>query len=216
MPNPGAKRLTKKSLSPSKHIAILGQVGGSGADWIVACPVLPGLQPCLIIENPTTRLRPTISNPPKIKDALVVLPADAAAEAEFPEPEWAAYLALAGREYRIEIRKANAGKDPEVDLMAKMSRACQPFVVAGSPGSEWTPVVREMGRTMANPNWTEHRAIIASWTDWEMRRTEKRLQLQEHHWNMGWPLPLTSHLRQQAWARFRAKYRWLGLHRDRP
>lgn|ERR1017187_3660523 len=215
MPIPQVKpSRTKRSLNPPQCIAILAQIDDElGTDWIVGWPVLPGLQPCLIVKTTLKRLRADIQDAPKIQDALVILPSDAPTKLKFPEPEFAAYLALAGKEYQREMNRARGGNDPQAAMISALSYTQPPYCRGGSTArtTTWMPFVRLRGRMMANKKWKEHRAIIREWTNWEKGGCTREQTLKEHYLNTRRILPPKGPARTKAWANFREKYRWLGL-----
>ena len=73
-------------------------------DFIVAHPIKPGLQTCVIRE-----VKPGYKRILAVKDALVDVPGCPLKLEPYPDPEFAGYLGIANAQYKKEIQHASQG-----------------------------------------------------------------------------------------------------------
>jgi hypothetical protein len=176
-----------------EQVAVVENPNEGDADWYIETPISFGLQPAIIVKRGATRLSQEFSRG-SVEDALIALPAGTAIKGILSSQQLGCFLALARTEYRPELKKN------EISI---------PAVV--STGQSRTPVVMIRGRTMNNPRWKEHVAIIANWTGSDMRRRNRRERLAEHYKHLGKTVPQNEKQLETEWQQFRGKCRWLGL-----
>lgn len=177
--------------------------GFRNGHYVVAAPVAPGPQPCLIVVT-----RPGAVY--DITDTLAVLPGDVPTTSEFPNPELSGNLGVAAQEYSDLIDATR--DDPYVQEITTRSWNEPPFAVMSSGGGQlWRPHELARGRVMSGGKWTDHRLILSRWEDWDFRHLTRDKRLIEYLQAKGEPIPHDAAERDKAWERFRAKCRYLGL-----
>jgi hypothetical protein len=197
-----------KKLKPPGKVAALQGAGSRDAsgfrEYIVAYPVMPGLQACLIRRSKAPHV--TIVN---VEDALVVLPRSVPESKGFPDPELAGYLAIAEEYYKRAIKSAA----PEMKVWATRDWKSAPFSIkAPQGGSHWEPCIIKVGEAKKHKLRKEDWLIASRWADWEIRGLQKGDRFDEYCWYQGkTPPPLKSKEREKAIQRFRGKCRTLNL-----
>ena len=160
-------------------------------DFIVACPVKPGLQTCVIRE-----VKPGFARVSDLKDALVNVPVGCPSMEPYPDPELGGYLAIANEQYKKDIQRAFRGSS------AGLSQ---------NPRGSSAPVIIKGGDARRNPRWKEHRLIVAKWSGWESQDMTLSQRFDQHCWNQGKMPPAKGAARKKAIQRFRAMCRTINM-----
>jgi len=162
-------------------------------DLIVAAPVKPGLQSCIIRE-----VKPGYEKIREVKDALVNVPVNCPLMLEpYPDPEFAGYLGIANEQYKKDIRRA--------------SKRSSSAALSRSPQQSSVPDIIKVGEAKANPRWKEHWLIVKLWTGWEMGGMTLSQRFDQHCWYQGKIPPPKGAVREKKIQRFRAICRTINL-----